>query len=265
MRKLMKYELRCTARIMLPVYALTLVLGGMCALFYALSNRYESDFVDVFNGILIFVFITSVIAALVLSGVIMVYRFYKNLMTDEGYLTFTLPVSTHAILLSKLLTAVIWSVATALCALASVFLATFQVEDIWADFPQAWRELLWITELSSARAVLFALELAVLLLLSSVASYLLFYAAISLGHSFSNHKILLSVVFYFAFTTGLRTLTSVFALIGGVNLLPEEAIFWDVDALLNGMLMISIGFSAIEIAGFYILTYFMLKKRLNLQ
>ena len=265
MRKLMKYELRCTGRIMLSIYALTLLLGGLCALFYALSSRYESDFVAIFNGVLIFVFILSVIAALVLSGVIMVYRFYKNLMTDEGYLTFTLPVSTHAILLSKLLTAVIWSVSTVLCALSSVFLATFQIEDIWAGLPEAWQEFLWTAGLSPSRIVLLALELAVLLLLSSVASYLLFYAAISLGHSFSNHKILLSVVFYFAFTTALRTITSVAALIGGVETLPDEAFFWDVDSLLSGVLMISIGLSLIEIAGFYTLTYFMLKKRLNLQ
>ena len=36
------------------------------------------------------------------------YRFYKTKFTDEGYLTFTLPASTHQILLSSILNMIIW-------------------------------------------------------------------------------------------------------------------------------------------------------------
>ncbi len=42
--------------------------------------------------------------------VITVVNFYKTLLTDEGYLTFTLPVSPTKILLSKLLNSVIWNI-----------------------------------------------------------------------------------------------------------------------------------------------------------
>ena len=44
-----------------------------------------------------------------------------------------------------------------------------------------------------------AAALVVLCLVSCLVSFLKFYAAISLGHSFSNHKVLLSVVFYIGF------------------------------------------------------------------
>lgn len=38
----------------------------------------------------------------------MVVRFRNNLMTDEGYLMFTLPVSVHQLLWSKLLVSMLW-------------------------------------------------------------------------------------------------------------------------------------------------------------
>lgn len=42
--------------------------------------------------------------------VMLLVRFYKHLFTDEGYLTFTLPVSRKQIFLSKMLNAIIWIV-----------------------------------------------------------------------------------------------------------------------------------------------------------
>ena len=53
---------------------------------------------------------------LLLTLVLMVYRFYKNLMTDEGYLMFTLPVSRSQLIWSKLMVALAWGVLSAVLA-----------------------------------------------------------------------------------------------------------------------------------------------------
>ncbi len=50
-----------------------------------------------------FVFSLALIAAVVTTIVLMILRFYRNLMTDEGYLMFTLPVSTTELICSQLI------------------------------------------------------------------------------------------------------------------------------------------------------------------
>ena len=57
----------------------------------------------VFLGVTVLISLTSYYT-IILSAI----RFYKNLFTDEGYLTFTLPAKRSSVLLSKTLTAVIY-------------------------------------------------------------------------------------------------------------------------------------------------------------
>ena len=92
--KLLRHEFRATGRIMLPVYALLLVSCGGCTLFGRLLGRYpESTVLSVVQTVFATLFGVTTFGMLLLTLVLMVYRFYKNLMTDEGYLMFTLPVS----------------------------------------------------------------------------------------------------------------------------------------------------------------------------
>ena len=103
--------------------------------------------------------------------------------------------------------------------------------------------------------------LVVLLLAAGLASYLRFYAAISLGHSFSNHKVLLSVVFYIGFGIAVQTILSVVTAAGiRIDVDPD---FWaDPPA---AVLLSYVIWSVLECAAYYILTRLTLKKRLNLQ
>lgn len=118
--KLLRHEFRATGRIMLPVYALLLVSCGGCTLFGRLLGRYpESTVLSVVQTVFATLFGVTTFGMLLLTLVLMVYRFYKNLMTDEGYLMFTLPVSRSQLIWSKLLVALVWSVlSTVLAALA---------------------------------------------------------------------------------------------------------------------------------------------------
>ena len=69
----------------------------------------------IFNIIIAVAMLFSVIsiAAIVVSpaatSIIVYLRFYKNFFTDEGYLTFTLPVSRAKLFLSKTINALIWN------------------------------------------------------------------------------------------------------------------------------------------------------------
>lgn len=265
--KLMKHEFRATGRILLPVYLLLLLASALSCFFWRLSEKYdESIAVTIFQRLTMTAFIVTAIGCAVLTLALMVYRFYKNLMTDEGYLMFTLPCTTGQIIWSKLLVALVWSAVTFVVEGISIFLFTVgdvNWKSLFAELPRLFREL----HLNAGEVIGYSAEGLLLTVLAVFSSFLIFYAAISLGHSFANHKILLSVVFYIAFNFALQMVSSFGVLLGAVNLIPDE-LFMDGENLWQSFQLIawgSIVWSAIVCAGFYILTHAMLKRRLNLQ
>ena len=265
--KLMRHEFRASGRILLPVYLTLLLTSVLGNLFWHLSQKYdESIAVTIFQRLTMTAFIVSAIGCAVLTLALMVYRFYKNLMTDEGYLMFTLPCSVGQIVWSKLLVALVWSVVTFVVEALSVLIfimGDINWKSLFSDLPELFKEL----ELTAGEAIGYCGEGLLLVVLAALSTFLMFYAAIALGHSFANHKILLSVVFYIAFNFGLQLVSSFGLLFGAVKLIPDE-LFLDGDNLWQSFQLIawgSIVWSALLCVGLYFLTHAMLKRRLNLQ
>ncbi len=267
--KLMKHEFRAAGRILLPIYLLLLLTTLLFNITLRLTTQYdESVALTILMRVTEISFIIALIGTAVMSFALMIWRFYKNLMTDEGYLMFTLPTNTDTILWSKLLTAVIWSFIT-FVVYAIVIAITLVIQDMdgvqafFHELVPFWNSL----DITVGEAIGYGAEIFAMLLLSAFASFLMFYAAISLGHSFSNHKILLSVVFYIAFNVGLQIITTTVSVFGAITLIPDD-LFIEGENLglsMHLLMLFGIGISLIESIGFYILTHFMLKKRLNLQ
>ena len=115
-KKLLKYDMKATWRVW---WILIPSLFGLSTLF-ALSLRIitetaEQENPHVFTILLsllsmLFMSIAYIgfFGSIVMTEVLVFVRFYKNLFTDEGYLTFTLPVSRPTILLSKTVNAPNW-------------------------------------------------------------------------------------------------------------------------------------------------------------
>lgn len=145
-----------------------------------------------------------VLGAFVVHFIITIQRFWKNLMGDEGYLMFTLPVSVDALLWSKAISVLIWSAATLLVVALSVLIlcghpVVFQMirEILRQNISNAsWQrmEVLWIRVLPPS--------LWVKMLLAAAANVLCdafhLYAAMAIGHTAKGHKILASVGTYMA-------------------------------------------------------------------
>ena len=106
--KLLKQDFRATARLILPVYAAVPVLGLFTGLITRLCENQSNIWISILGSLVSFVFSLALIAAVVTTVVLMILRFYRNLMTDEGYLMFTLPVSTTELICSKLIVSVVW-------------------------------------------------------------------------------------------------------------------------------------------------------------
>lgn len=108
--KLMKYDMRYGMRI----WAIISAVLGIATIVFSPIMRFCAEYMErdnysvfpIYSTIMFFAaFISIVIFSLSQYGLyIPLYlRFYKHLYTDEGYLTFTLPVKRSSILLSKTL------------------------------------------------------------------------------------------------------------------------------------------------------------------
>ena len=133
--KLMKHELRATSRTMLPLLLLTLLLSIFLRIAMAVMPRTDAPIVGVLYGLLITAFVLAIIGTAVFSVVLMVARFHKNPMTDEGYPMFTLPVSVHQLLWSKLLVSMLWFVAVFFVDALAILLTVYE-NGMFAGLPE---------------------------------------------------------------------------------------------------------------------------------
>ena len=266
--KLLKHEFRATGRIMLPVYLIMLLTAGMFNLFMRLANHYDAVALEIFRGLSAFLFGVTVFGSGVVTLCLMVYRFYKNYMTDEGYLMFTLPVTTAQLIWSKLIVAVAWTFITFLAMCLAVFVGTVGLgfwKELLPELSDAFSFIL--PEIPSGHLTAYIIEIVATALFSSLSSYLMFFAAISLGHSFANHKILYSVGFYIAFTIALQTVSSFAGIYGIVAAAQAEYNNKALDPWVVSHVVSLGSLFFVVVAGviFYLLTHTALKKRLNLQ
>lgn len=267
LRKLLKHEFRATARVMLPLYLLLLCLAGFTRVMLEIMSRSEHWLVESLGGVSIFLLVVGVIAAAVMSLVIMVNRFHTNLMGPQGYLMMTLPASTHSLILSKALTALVWFAATAAACVLAVMLAVF-TGDMLAELGDIFRELgqefVAMEAVSRRRLVTLLLELLLLAVLGMGAFCLQVYASIATGHSFNKHKALLSFAVFFGISILLQVLGTS-ALLAGLE--EEVYIYSSNDAfrLAQTAILWSIAEELVLGGAFYALTWVMMKKRLNLQ
>jgi len=112
--KLLKYELKSTGSRFLVAFAV--YIGVFAVLFTFFRD----------NVILTTVFtVSGLIALVVITMLTMFQRYNANLYGNEGYLMFTLPVKGRELLLSKLISTLIWMIALSIVGIASVVCFAF--------------------------------------------------------------------------------------------------------------------------------------------
>lgn len=213
--KLIKHEFRATGRLMAPLFGALLLL----AVFSRVTNQILQQVPNptrvlyIVSVLLAIVYVLAGLGVMVFSTVLMIKRFHQNFLTDEGYLMFTLPVSVHSLLWSKLITAALFflfTFAAELLALAIVIWQGGVSTELYNNFISGLREL---GSYYTGNGIAIALETFAMLFVSLLVTCLLFYAPMSIGYSFANHKGLLSVVFYFVIQA-VQQIFGVFTLAG---------------------------------------------------
>ena len=274
--KLMKHEFRATGRIMLPLLGAELLLSVLAGFSVRGLERIENmGFLGITYILTLSVFFLGLFALAVVAFVLMIQRFYKNLLRDEGYLAMTLPASVDEQIWAKLLVSFVWFAAvTVLSAVAMLVLVSIGsrmqlLRDMFFD--EQVREV--IREITShvggGNLALFALEFVVLSFLGTCATCLRCYSALAIGHSAADHKMLLSFVAYFVIGMALSLLQNAFTF----GLLPNldiDRLLMNVDTLEGGLrfahgaMWAGVALSLLYSALFYFVTRWFLKNKLNL-
>lgn len=117
LKKCLKHEWKACWKNMALLNGAAIFMGALGGSGFLFSQI--SELPDLLIVLYLFAYVLIVIAASVMTQVLMIQRYYKNLFTDEGYLTNVLPVSATDHILSKMLVFGAWSILNALSVLAS--------------------------------------------------------------------------------------------------------------------------------------------------
>ncbi|SDQ09976.1 hypothetical protein SAMN05216392_0412 [Streptococcus equinus] len=252
--KLLKYELKSVGKwyfaLNASIIAISFFLGFSIKTLtdyaenYATSN--PSNFTKIIPIILAIMFGVVVASAWIATLAIIVRRFYKNIFGREGYLTLTLPVSTHQIILSKLIASLIWTAFNTIVVTIGVTLLVipiFGLGHFLAFLPQLAKMLtpaewgigfLWVA-------------------IYSISGILLIYLAITIGQLFANRRGLMAFVAYFVVSFIILLVSELF---GSHELNSDLTIhFFTYSCLV----------SLVEAIIFYLATHYLLKNKINIQ
>lgn len=122
--KLIKHEFRATSRIMWPVFLGMLALTALMRFSQLLLNGGHIPWLLQLIGVLLVIgFMMGLGALAFVPLVLSAVRWRDHVLKDEGYLTLTLPVSLHQLLISKLIVSAVWYAAAFIVGLLSLMIA----------------------------------------------------------------------------------------------------------------------------------------------
>ena len=223
-------------------------------------------------GMFLFFSVVALVVYAVAVQVILLYRFYKNKYTDEGYLTFTLPVKPSQIFWSSFLNMLIWLGISFLVVFGVVFLAVLfgtaehglintDVFDAVKDLMEFVRVIDWELLSQAQYSIPYMVVLGLTVLISPFYALFMPMACITAGAVLAKkHKILASFGVYYGVNFVVGIITSV------ASVAPTILMMNSRDP--EGLYLVSMGIQlVIRLAltiGAYCFTIHVMKKKLNL-
>ena len=258
--KLLKMEFRSTWNV-LGILCLSLVgaglLGGL-GIRYLEGASAPKQWLEVLCMLAVIAAVLFFVVCGAAALIVQIVRFYRSRFTNEGYLTFTLPVTTHQVLLSSFVTSAVNLIAVAavgavglilmgLCAIPDFEILRKGMDIFWQEFPELWARFTQADVLQATG----------LLLLNVIAAFsnelVLIMLSVTIGSLVAKkHKILAAVAFYYI----LHVVDLTFAGVSMVKLVGSP----DSLSLLGLLAIVNL---AVAVAG-YFLMYFLVDKKLNL-
>ncbi len=209
-KKLFKHEFIAYGRIMVLLYAILLTISAATRIIISFESNTLAY--NIIRTMCFIVYFISALSAMVFTFALAIVRFYKNLFTCEGYLTFTLPVTPSQHILVKAVTALCMYLTTAVVMLLSVCIV-LAGEPLAVVFDTISTGFSKLFDLAGMHTFLIGGELAIWLLISAFSGILLYYTYISIGQLFNKNRILAAVGAYFIHYIITQILSTIFTVI----------------------------------------------------
>ena len=270
--KLFKYEWRSISKLLLPIHGFVLLFALLSRFYFTISGgtdallNTDSTIIGTLTMLLIFALVIVISSIAIFTYIYSGYHFYKNVFTDQGYLTNTLPVTPSQLLLSKELAALLWLLIDVVVISISIFILVGSTE-LFSNFSIFWSTLMRY----ASQTPLFTTLVIIALVLSPFLVIGILFFSITLGNLASSHKVLASIGAY----VGIYVLQQIFGLIQlavwgyfGSTTIMRMNIYsnnYSFETFLNPILITGLIFNIILIAVCWMGTKYIMTKRLNLQ
>lgn len=283
-KKLCKYEFRSIGRTLIPIYIAVIAVSIITSFTMGINIEYNRNYNNILDGgvnlvyqlqgiftvVMSLAYFAVMVALFVLTFVIILQRFYKGLLCDEGYLMFTLPVKPWQLITSKGITAFVISILSGIVSCISIFIMMIGVaEDRWTLLAQMFSFKNWSMFFIRLNEVvpmwgIYLFEFIILVIVSSLASLYQVYASMAIGHLAKKNRILMSVVAYIVISMILSFIGGIFGVFSAFTM--QNLIYINAgEAFLHALLIFSIIISIIEFVVFFVITERILSKKLNLE
>lgn len=281
--KLLKYDFRSLSRTLVPMQLGVLGLSLLCSVFLTINMRWSNantgagmigNMFDTIVVLFTVIVAIAIISSLFVAFFLVMQRFYRSILSDEGYLTFTLPVSTTNIMWSKLITGFVWIlVSTVVVVLSVLILVLIGSAESGIVNMDAIREisLFFSTVFGNWRGAytLGVFEALLCLIIGSAAQLLQLYFSIIVGGMLSKkHRILAAIGSYFVINFAIGSVSSIISIPMGISLGASSfnintgiEVFWAVQPYI----VFSLVLLAASAVLFFFLSRYFLKNRLNLE
>ena len=273
LRKLLKYDFKSVLRYWWIAALTSLILsllGGGCITVLASDREFPAALYVCSVFVLIMVIFSYAIFT-TLSMILIFIRFYRNFFTDEGYLTFTLPVKRSQLLNSKLIMSIGIIIATYIVLILNIiimlaigFSSELFSKSLWYSISYY---LETFTEGMGWYLVLYIIEFFIFIILSTAFSVLFLFCCITFASIITKKaKVITAIGIYYGANSIVSFVFQIFYLFGIGSLsnwlyhIPVAYENGVVALIMFGILL----FMAIFCMLLYLLQYWMLDRKLNL-
>ena len=268
LKKLLKYELKATGRIMLPLYLVLILASVTMACGIRITDSMNGRG-TVFAVIMIMLSAVVIMGVFIIATLLLLSRFYKNLLSNEGYLMFSIPVTTMQNILSKILSALLWIILAGITGLICGALMVNILEDgtsVQDQIRNFWN--IFLKTYGERKALLAMILGTAGVILSFVETIVKVYAAMALGHQWGSHRLLGSFLAYFGFSIVEGVLQYFlripFRHITAIDVQPAGTVLADTGFSM-GVIYLMLGIAAAGILIYGFITWYFLDRKLNLE
>lgn len=267
--KVFKHEMKSSSRLFIPLFMGFLAVTLLCKFSAECANtlQFSPRIMNTISALFMVLYFIYAIALFVMTAVFIVMHFYKTMISDQGYLTHTLPVKTSTMINGKLLSAILWQILSCILFILSIFIFAaghFNFNDIrvfWQDLGEVIGEISKYINLP-----LFTVEITLCAIAGLFSGPLMMYASLALGHLFRKHRVLFAVVSYFAIYIAMQIISSVVIGYMGSHFDYSQGLASSYSASVGqSYLLFQTLFAIATAVGFYAVTDYIFSRKLNLE